>query len=75
MSEVFSKNILSQWQNKMFKRSLQLRSLTQNALMKINPSEMIQRACTIKHHGSVIYGKWTDFVVSLVSFILSSQGL
>jgi hypothetical protein len=48
MSEVFSKNILSQWQNIMFKRSLQLRSLTQNALMKIYSSEMIQKGLYYK---------------------------
>jgi len=48
MSEVFSKNILSQLQNKMFKRSLQLRSLTQNALMKINSSDVTQKGMSYK---------------------------
>jgi hypothetical protein len=32
-------------------------------------------ACTIKHHGPVMYGKWTDLVVSYNIFIVQSHGL
>jgi len=32
-------------------------------------------ACTIKHHGPVMYGKWTDFEASYIIFIVQSPGL
>jgi hypothetical protein len=30
-------------------------------------------ACTLKHYGLVIYGKWTDFIVSKYRFYCQSQ--
>ncbi len=40
---------------------------------KVLPRTNTPEACTIKHYGSVIYGKWPDFVVSYWLFSCQLQ--
>ncbi len=34
---------------------------------------LTQGACTIQHYGPVMYGKWTDFIVSLCILLCRSH--